>query len=169
MDKYTCGCNGPIHEAFCHVSWQEQAQAEIASRTPPSAGPAEPWRKLPHFQLDFIRKQHAAILAHGWPLSNAEKDRAVLFSHIDTLAARCASQERELAELRGKMATLPADWTVDSSLSTWFPFTAERLEAAEQSLAAMRAALLEAREWLSGWASAESHIAHIDRVLKEPT
>lgn len=36
--------------------------------------------------------------------------------------------ERELAEAREKIARLPADWTQDSSLETWFPYTAEELK-----------------------------------------
>ena len=31
-------------------------------------------------------------------------------------------------ELQQKLAALPADWNEDSSLETWFPFTARRIE-----------------------------------------
>lgn len=36
--------------------------------------------------------------------------------------------ERELAEANEKLARLPADWSKDSSLETWFPYTAEELK-----------------------------------------
>lgn len=36
--------------------------------------------------------------------------------------------ERELAEAKERLAKLPADWSKDSSLETWFPYTAEELK-----------------------------------------
>lgn len=35
---------------------------------------------------------------------------------------------RELAEANEKLSRLPADWSKDSSLETWFPYTAEELK-----------------------------------------
>jgi hypothetical protein len=47
---------------------------------------------------------------------------------------RLRAAEAALAEATLKLEILPADWQTDSSLETWFPFTAEELERTKQQL-----------------------------------
>ncbi len=69
--------------------------------------------------------------AHGQALRNAiaetmpsdhMPDDNSLLAWPAKLLERAESAER-------KLSTLPADWSKDSSLETWFPFTAEQLKA----------------------------------------
>lgn len=47
--------------------------------------PGDDWRRLPWFQVDSIRQQHAITVARGGHLTNADKERAVLLDHIAEL------------------------------------------------------------------------------------
>lgn len=49
--------------------------------------------------------------------------------------AREQELEAELESLRKRVDGLPADWTKDSSLETWFPFTAQELKRYRDALA----------------------------------
>lgn len=51
-----------------------------------------------------------------------------LLAERDQLAAALAAAQQ-------RIACLPADWREDSSLETWFPFTAKQLAAAQQRIA----------------------------------
>jgi hypothetical protein len=65
---------------------------ETPVTTPPSAGPAEVRGKAPDFdELDMACRREAI---------NGMQAVALVRRHYEALAARCASQERELAELR---------------------------------------------------------------------
>jgi hypothetical protein len=120
-----------------------EAQASQTT-TPPSAGPAE------------VRRYN--FLVGGGRFFHSKDEKFVLASDYATLAARCASQARELAELRERVAQLSAHhrWNIDEldggrlaicrgdherpfkcDYETYVP--AQLLTAAEQSLAAMRA------------------------------
>lgn len=50
----------------------------------------------------------------------------------------------ELVDLRAKFAALPADWSQDSSLETWFPYTAQELDSLRAEAKALR---VDAERW----------------------
>jgi hypothetical protein len=56
-------------------------------------------------------------------------DSAVVKQSIwHTCCPFCVATKAEIGEMAQKLLSLPADWTEDSSLETWFPFTAEELK-----------------------------------------
>lgn len=69
-----------------------------------------------------------------------------MIDHAKALAAKDA----EIAELKSKLASLPADWNTDSSLETWFPYSAEEIERLRSDVAKLRARVAElerAQQW----------------------
>lgn len=65
---------------------------------------------------------------------------------------------RQRDELRRDLAMLPANWSEDSSLATWFPFTALSLKHQEAMIAEQKATIQElvverdsATAWGNGW------------------
>ena len=56
---------------------------------------------------------------------------------------QCDTLRLELGEARAALARLPADWSKDSSLATWFPYTAEELTRLRAALAEDAADRLE--------------------------
>lgn len=56
-----------------------------------------------------------------------------------------AKIDSEMAALRAKLESLPADWTTDSSLKTWFPFTADTLDKLEGENRSLRAEVEQLR------------------------
>lgn len=53
----------------------------------------------------------------------------------------------ELKALRAQLASLPADWSKDSSLETWFPLSAEHIARLEAQLAELRGQEPDTYEW----------------------
>jgi len=49
-----------------------------------------------------------------------------------------ANAVKKVAELQGKIDSLPADWQKDSSLETWFPLTAEELRRVKDDYARLQ-------------------------------
>jgi hypothetical protein len=54
---------------------------------------------------------------------------------------QCDTLRLELGEARAALARLPADWSKDSSLAMWFPYTAEELTRLRAALADVSAAI----------------------------
>lgn len=52
---------------------------------------------------------------------------------------RIVDLEQRLAEAENYISRLPADWDKNSSLETWFPFTAEKMKRDEEAIAQLRA------------------------------
>jgi hypothetical protein len=59
---------------------------------------------------------------------------------LDAEVLQLRQREKELmaalSEARQKLEMLPADWQTDSSLETWFPFTAEILKRQQAAIGA---------------------------------
>lgn len=53
-------------------------------------------------------------------------------SETDELRTQIKELEKERDELRAKLDRLPADWHEDSSLETWFPYTAQEIRKLEK-------------------------------------
>jgi hypothetical protein len=120
--------------------------------TPPSAGPAEVRPELLHEHADGLR--HNALIFRDLNQRSRERqlyNAALALNEagdaITTLAARCASQERELAERDARIAELrdelvAANMPQLAVIGTVTHYDSEalllRAEAAEQSLAAVR-------------------------------
>lgn len=66
----------------------------------------EAWRSLPWFQLDAIRRLHAARVASGQPLCNADKDRAVLLDALTAAQQSAGMWEREYRIEHGRVEQL---------------------------------------------------------------
>jgi len=88
--------------------------------------------KLHHFATGALRP--SAYVTHS--------------DHLAALEAARAADKSEIERLRGIVDALPADWRTDSSLETWFPYTAEafQLWRARAEKAEARIVELEARQ-----------------------
>ncbi|MFV8925394.1 hypothetical protein ABQ431_03740 [Serratia fonticola] len=64
----------------------------------------------------------------------AELERRQSTNGVSKLQSEVVRLRIDNAELQKKLAALPADWSKDSSLETWFPLTAEKLAELEQRL-----------------------------------
>jgi hypothetical protein len=66
------------------------------------------------------------------------------------LKAEAANREQkdEIARLKEKLNRYPADWWQDSSLKTWFPFTAEEMDRLKAELASLRASAGGEKEFM---------------------
>lgn len=80
---------------------------------------------------------------------------------INTLRAQrdaAVATEQNIREvnnqLQSKLDCLPADWMEDSSLETWFPFTARRVKKMERQIADLKAAITRRDEFISSQAKA---------------
>jgi len=73
-------------------------------------------------------------------IAPAEHGGFVTYGDFLTLA-------EELARLQEKLSRLPADWEVDSSLETWFPFSAEELARLRSELAQAESKIYVPGEW----------------------
>lgn len=67
--------------------------------------------------------------------------------NADVLHRFIDEQESELTTLRAKLERLPADWATDSSLKTWFPFTADTLDELDDENRTLRAELEQLRAY----------------------
>lgn len=54
-----------------------------------------------------------------------------------------AAKDAEIERLKSRLASLPADWNTDSSLETWFPYSAEEIERLRNDVAQLRARVAE--------------------------
>ena len=55
-----------------------------------------------------------------------------------------APDQQVIADLRARIDAMPADWSHDSSLETWFPYTAQELADLRAEVEALKAAAAEA-------------------------
>jgi len=71
------------------------------------------------------------------PAENTEKTPPIDWRSLSVcaVAAENASVAEYVAGLERRLASLPADWSRDSSLETWFPMTAKRLADLEKMVA----------------------------------
>jgi hypothetical protein len=76
--------HGRPHGDDCGACDLSPDASPCTGQQPAQPESGEAWRSLPWFQFDAIRRLHAAHVASGLPLCNADKDRAVL---IDALTA----------------------------------------------------------------------------------
>ncbi|WP_422121296.1 hypothetical protein [Pectobacterium brasiliense] len=65
--------------------------------------------------------------------THAQNKNAIASTHLADAKAL-----EELLSLRAQLANLPADWSKDSSLETWFPLSAEHIARLEAQLAELR-------------------------------
>lgn len=71
------------------------------------------------------------ITRHYFPAHALTDGHCGFVLHSDHVAAR-AADKAEIERLRGIVEALPADWRTDSSLETWFPYTAETFAELEK-------------------------------------
>jgi hypothetical protein len=82
--------------------------------------------------VERVAREMARRYGDGYNLDHLGAGERNRFLHEARLALTAAGM--------GQQGALPADWNVDSSLETWFPYTAEELKRLKEENAQLRAA-----------------------------
>ncbi|MGL5386669.1 MAG: hypothetical protein ACRDCA_12580 [Serratia sp. (in: enterobacteria)] len=116
-DRRVTTQNRHVCELFDEAKMLRERNAELEQRLQMEPG-----------QADQRRAESRAVrVALGFGEDAIDVAPVDLVEAIQAITQRAAAAERQLA-------ALPADWSKDSSLVTWFPFTAAKLAELEQQL-----------------------------------
>ncbi|WJM80546.1 hypothetical protein [Pectobacterium brasiliense] len=93
----------------------------------------ENWATSPEFAGTGVQEMASRLLASETRVVELEQR-----CEIDPRTHQLIDMKERVAELEAQLASLPADWSKDSSLETWFPLSAEHIDRLEAQLAERR-------------------------------
>lgn len=72
----------------------------------------------------------------------------------------------QLAEAKAKLNVMPADWSVDSSLATWFPLTAKDFERTKRELAEAKKGVVRGLQDYEKYVTEKARADRLEKELK---